>query len=276
MDHIQNHIMPNQYPKFWDASFQHTITKDYKISFCTTCMGRLYNLKETLPKNIEANKSYHNVEFVILDYNSNDGLWDWVYENMHKEIDSGIVSYYRTTEPKYFSMAHSRNIAFKVATGDIVNNLDADNYTTSSNKASDECLASYINRLANQQHEKVIFAKGKRSMHGRIGFYKKDFIELLGGYDEDLLGYGHDDHDLVQRAWALGFSMFWWGGSYISRIHTSRREKDSNLERRWKITEDENKAKSSKNLLEGRFKANEGKHWGKAKLIKNFIVEIDI
>jgi len=262
------------YPKFWDATFKYPISKNYKISFCITCMNRLDNLRKTLPVNIKDNKDYPNLEFVIIDYNSIDGLWDWMKDNMLHEIESGKVSYYRTTEPKYFNMSHSRNIAFKVATGDIVNNLDADNYTKSSNKEISECWALYLNRLANQQNEKVIFAKGKRKMHGRIGFYKKDFIELLGGYDEDLLGYGHDDHDLVQRAWGLGFSMFWWGGQYIDRIHTSRNEKGSNLERGWKITEDENKKKSESNLVNGLFKANEGKHWGKANLIKNFSEEI--
>ena len=262
------------YPKFWDGQFNKPVVKDYKISFCTTCMGRLYDLKETLPKNIEDNKNYSNLEFVILDYNSNDNLGDWMKKNMFKHIETGRVSYYRTTEPKYFSMSHSRNIAFKVATGEIVNNLDADNYTASPTKNADECWASYLNRLANQQDEKAIFAKGKRGMHGRIGFYKKDFIELLGGYDEDLLGYGHDDHDLVQRSWALGFSMFWWGGLYINRIHTSRKEKNNNLERWWKITENENKQKSAANLQNGKFKANEGKHWGKANLLKNFQEEI--
>lgn len=238
-------------------------------------MGRLYDLKNTLPLNIKDNKNYPDLEFVILDYNSNDNLWDWMKENMIHEIETGRVSYYRTTEPKYFSMSHSRNIAFKVATGDIVNNLDADNYVFQG-CGSSECWASYLNRLANECGEKAIFAKGRKGMHGRIGFYKKDFIETLGGYDENLLGYGHDDHDLVKRAWALGFTMFWWGGQYCNRIKTSRKEKDSNMERRWKITENENKEKSARNIQEGRFKANDGKCWGKAKLIKNFHQEIEI
>ncbi len=89
---------------------------------------------------------------------------------MMEYIKSGRVSYYRTDKPKYFSMARSRNIAFKVAKGEIVNNLDADNYTYSPNYSPKECWASYLNKMANQQKGKVIFAKGKRGMHGRIGF----------------------------------------------------------------------------------------------------------
>lgn len=265
-----------EYGRIWDRTFTNTVTKKFKISFCTTCMDRAEDLKKTLLKNIEYNKSYENVEFVVLDYNSKDDLGGWIKNEMMGYIESGVLAYYRTEEPIYFSMAHSRNIAFKVATGDIVNNLDADNYTYRLNKPDPECWASYLNRLANECREKVIFAKGKRSMHGRIGFYKDEFINLLGGYDEQLLGYGHDDHDLVQRAWKQDFIMYWWEGKYCSRIKTSRSQKNQNMERNWKVTEDENKAKSANNLLNGILKANEGHHWGKAHLIKNFKEEMDI
>jgi FkbM family methyltransferase len=262
--------------QFWDAKFNEPVSKQYKISFCTTCMDRLYNLKETLPVNMKDNENYSNLEFVILNYNSKDELEQWVKDNLMEHIESGRVSYYKTTEPAEFSMAHSRNIAFKVAQGEIVNNLDADNYTFSPNYSPEECFASYINRLANQQKEKVIFAKGKRGMHGRIGFYKKEFMEILGGYDEGIKGYGHDDHDLVHRAWSLNFTMFWWGGQYYNRIGTSTKEKNKNMPRHWKITEKENKIQSEANIAAGLYKANQGKHWGKAKLIKNFCEEMEV
>ena len=262
--------------KIWPGKFENKVNKHYRISFCTTCMDRLYNLKKTLPVNIEENKYYTNLEFVVLDYNSKDGLEDWIKENMMQYILAGKVAYYRTEEPKYFSMAHSRNIAFKVATGDIVNNLDADNFTTNPTIETKECLASYINKMANEVTEKAIFVKGKRGMHGRIGFYKNEFTDILGGYDEGLIGYGHDDHDLVKRAWSLDFTMYWYGGQYLNRIKTSGKERNQNMERAWRITEQENTIKSAKNIEAGKFKANEGKHWGKATLIKNFEEVIEV
>lgn len=269
--------------KRWNGNFSNKVKKNYKISFCTTCMNRLYNLKETLPENIEFNKNYSNLEFVILDYNSQDGLKKWMKKNMMEHIESGRVVYYRTKEPKYFSMAHSRNVVFKVATGEIINNIDADNYTVSlkgeTRRRYDypkECLASYINSMANECEKNVVFAKGKQLVHGRIGFYRKEFINLLGGYDENLFGYGYDDIDLFTRARLLGFTLCSWGGRYYGRIKTGGKEKGQNMERSWKITQVENKDKSIKNTEGGILVANKGKEWGTAKLIKNFreVVEI--
>lgn len=50
-----------------------------QISFCITCMNRLKHLQETLEKNILDNFLVDEVEFVVLDYNSQDGLEEWRY-----------------------------------------------------------------------------------------------------------------------------------------------------------------------------------------------------
>src|SRR6187402_102950 len=101
--------------------------KKNRISFCTVCMNRIEHLKQTLPKNIEDNIAYGNLEFLLLDYNSKDGLEEWVESEMKEYIDKGILHYYKTTEPEYFHRSHSRNMIIKKATGDIVCNIDADN-----------------------------------------------------------------------------------------------------------------------------------------------------
>ena len=49
-----------------------------QISFCITCMNRLKHLQETLEKNILDNFLVDEVEFVVLDYNSQDGLEEWI------------------------------------------------------------------------------------------------------------------------------------------------------------------------------------------------------
>lgn len=253
----------------WDGLFTKPEVKKYKISICTTSMNRLDDIKRTLLKNIEDNSDYPYVEFVLLDYNSEDGLEDWVKSEMVEHINKGTLVYYRTEEPKFYDMSHSRNIAFKVSTGDIVNTVDADSLT---NKG----FATYINKLANEQSEKAIFAKSRQLLRGRLGFFKKDFIELLGGYDEDLRGYGHDDQDLLNRAWKLGFKMMRYGGAFTARVDNHVKHQDGNYKEEWWITEGRNRFLSYSNLILGKFKANERREWGKAKLIRNFEEEIKV
>lgn len=255
--------------EIWDGKFTKEVTKNYKISIVTTCMGRLKDLMQTLPKNIEDNSDYDNIEFVIVDYNSPENEGGWIKHTYSDMIESGKMIYCRTDEPKYYSMAHSRNIGFKIATGEIINSVDADNYT---NKG----FATYINQLANEQPRKAIFAKGKKMLRGRLGFYKDEFINELGGYSEDLVSYGHEDHDIVYRAWVLGYCMMWYGGKYFSKTSSRKHQTINYLEKDWKHTEKRNKIISYYNIISGRLKANNKLHWGKAKLVVNFDKEVEI
>lgn len=256
-------------PIFWDGKFNKKVTKQYKISIVTTCMNRLNELKVTLPKNMENNIDYDKLEFVIIDYNSQDGVGDWIKENLQKHIDSGRLSYYRTTEPVSYSMSHSRNIGFKVATGDIICSVDGDAFV---NKG----FATYLNLMANQHPKMAFFAKGKKRLRGRLCFYKKEFVNILGGYDEGLTGYGSEDHDLMHRAWGSGMTMMWFGGKYHTNLPSKKHQITNFDEKDWKYTEKRNKIISAFNLYWERWYANKKKHWGKAHLTKNFKEEIDI
>jgi GT2 family glycosyltransferase len=252
----------------WDGQFSRGVTREFSISLCTTCMGRLDDLLQTLPTNIADNADYPRVEFVLLDYNSQDGLEKWVKENMSGHVESGKLVYARTTEPKWYHMAHSRNVAFKLATGEIVCNVDADNWTGPG-------FATALNRLANEKPERAVFVKGWRLLRGRVGLYRKEWLELLGGYDESLTGYGHDDRDLVDRSLLQQFRLMWFGGQYVTRIQTARSVKVANMEaKNWKATETANKERSAENIQKGLFKSNEGRKWGSAILRKNFREEI--
>lgn len=242
-----------------------------KISICTTCMDRTHDLKVTLPKNIEDNKDYPNLEFVVLNYNSKDDLDDWMKSEMMPHIESGLIRYIKTTEPEFYLMSHSRNIAFRAATGEIVNSVDADNYTKVG-------FAATINKLAELCPEKAMFARSKRMLHGRIGMYKSDFI-FIGGYEESLKSYGYDDHNILYRSMALGCKLMWWSGAgdFYDRIHTGKSDSVKNMEHKdWKKTERINKDITHEQLKKREFIGNIGKPWGKAHLLVNFREEIDV
>jgi hypothetical protein len=242
---------------------------NYRISLCTTVMNRLEEISETLPINL-ANTNYENSEFVILDYNSSDGLEDWIKANYMEEIESGRLRYARTTEPQHFQMGHSRNLAFQVATGDIVNNVDADNFIG-------ENFQETLNMLANKIPERAIFAKSRQRMHGRIGFFKKDWIELRG-YDEELKGYGWDDKSLVYRALHGGFTFVPWSqfGTFTDRIWTgdARRMENMEMDDR-KQNEFINQNKLMGKILANDFTANPGT-WGVGTVEINFEKKITL
>lgn len=115
--------------RFFVFLCRETIHYAMKISFCITCMNRLEHLQATLERNILDNLPEGQVEFVLLDYHSTDGLPEWVRQHMGGYISRGVLNYYRTEEPQHYLRSHSRNMAFRLAQGDILCNLDADNFS---------------------------------------------------------------------------------------------------------------------------------------------------
>jgi hypothetical protein len=255
---------------YWDGK---TIKEpdSYKdISVCTTCMNRLGDLSKTLEQNIVDSLDYKGkVEFVLLDYNSQDGLGDWVKKNLMKYIESGVLVYYRTDEPKYYSMSHSRNVAFRLATGQIVNSVDSDNFVGKG-------FVDRINFLSFQQPSNAVFLKGRRMLRGRLGFYKNEFINDLGAYDEGNMNfYGAEDHDIMHRACGLGYKLMWFGGDFYKGLEDSKKHQTGNFKnKRWRYTENLNKLISFFNIYYKIYKANDGMPWGVATVTKNFSNEI--
>lgn len=167
-----------------------------KISFCTTCMNRLLHLKKTLELNLFDN-DYMDLEFVILDYNSSDGLETYIKETKMDHIISGKLVYYKTFTPKYFERSKSRNIAFKLGSGEILCNLDADNFT-GKNFAS--FLAKSFKMYPNTFLSPISpnLSEDSSDVLGRLCVKKEDF-NAIGGFDERMIYYGFEDYDIVNR-----------------------------------------------------------------------------
>jgi hypothetical protein len=161
-------------------------------------MNRLPHLKDTLLKNIEDNISYKELEFILLDYNSSDGLEEWVRLKLTKYIDDGILKYYRTSEPKSFHRSHSRNVAMKLGSGDIVCNLDADNFLGKD-------FAFYVNFNFSFNKEVFMTSGLKNGSYGKVCARKEHFLKIRG-YDERMSGWGYEDDDLYFRLNLLGLN----------------------------------------------------------------------
>ena len=169
----------------------------HKISFNITCMNRLHHIKQTLQQNIHDNFLSEQVEFNLLDYNSTDGLERWV-KQQGELFDTGIFNYYKTITPTCYHRTHSRNMAFRLSTGDIVCNLDADNYLG-------EGFVAYILNLFCVSDEKAFYTPrySERDVIGRLCLWRKHFLSV-NGYNEALPGYGLEDIELYYRLWKSG------------------------------------------------------------------------
>ncbi|OYY36792.1 glycosyltransferase family A protein [Reyranella sp.] len=248
-----------------------------RISLCTTSRNRLHHVRETLPQNISDNSDYPDLEFVLLDYNSSDGLGDWVQRNLGDEIASGRLRYYFTSEPTHFHATHSRNMSLRLASGDIVCVVDADNFT---GRGFASYLAEQVEpdnvligcRLVGDEFM-VAFDEG---CVGRYALYKSTFLDV-GGMDEAHVGWGYDDMDLFHRLRGRGYRCESIEPRYARCIPHDDVERSRELRYRELGREHVggegsvwvNKRRSDANIASGRLVLNEGRI-GCGEVVRNF------
>jgi glycosyltransferase involved in cell wall biosynthesis len=248
------------------------------ISICTTCMNRLADLKKTLPCNIDCNEKYSRLEFILLDYGSTDGLGDWVRKNMKLHLESGRLIYYWTKQNR-FRPNHSRNVSFRLARGEVVTNVDADNFTH-------ERFVERINQCASVAQEKLLIVPNsflrigsdRLNLRGRFALFRKDII-ALGGFDEELDdGYSQDDVNFVLRAHLSGCKKVRFEDSFLDgRLETPFRERTRFCRiDDFEMGKKRNARITAEKLVRCETVANRNQHWGKASLIRNFSNHVSV
>jgi glycosyltransferase involved in cell wall biosynthesis len=155
-------------------------------------MDRLLHLKDTYGENITRAGS-QDIEMVFVDYGSSDGTEKWVRENFPQ------VKLIRTSKPKYWVASHAKNLAHKLATGDILCNLDCDilmpvgfsDYLRDT-LSSGDCIVS-----AGERDD-----AGNYGCAGLVSVLRRHFYSV-NGYDENInLGWGFESSNFVFRACA--------------------------------------------------------------------------
>jgi glycosyltransferase involved in cell wall biosynthesis len=246
-----------------------------KISIVTTCMDRLHDLKITLPQNIKDSGDYP-VEFILLDYGSSDGLEQWVLDKMLNHIKSGKLIYYKTLNQKFFKPNHSRNVSFRLATSDIITNVDSDNYIHSG-------FLENLNKCCNYKtiavSESFISPNSNTlNLKGRFALMKKDLYKL-GGFDEDLdEGYGHDDTAFIFRALLSNFKLCRFDDCFLKeRIETKMKDRSKNMiNKDYSLSQEKNIKNITDKLFSANLIANKNRGWGEATVIKNFLHSITL
>lgn len=162
-----------------------------KISICSQVKNRLYQFSKTFLKNVETLEKYQDVEWIIVDVESSDGLDQYIQEYLESYP---YVKYYRTNNFKeHYSIPVAKNFAVRLSTGDYVFNLDIDNY-----------LDNIIDEIKSTD-QGVHCHEYLKGTHGRIGMSREIFVKI-GGYDEYYYPAGVHDNDILLRARSLGYA----------------------------------------------------------------------
>ena len=229
-------------------------------------MGRLHHLRQTIYRNIDDNNDYPTLEFVLLDYNSPDQMAAWVRDELKAHLAMGLVKYFRTDEPEYFHHAHAKNVSHKLATGDVVCNLDADNFTGRG-------FASYLGQVFTGERACFVGVDGSLypSACGRIALRRSDFIHLRG-YEERIQGWGYDDHNLVARSMNYGLKGLWLGQDQARFLEAIKHDDSERVRympegyqnRMWGRSQERCKHWLELSIRLGAVKANPIRPWGRA------------
>ena len=98
------------------------------LSFCITCMNRLYQIKKTLRKNLDDNKnSKYNIEFILVNFNSDDGLTEYILNNFRDELKSEYLKFYYTDELIYWHSSIAKNTAHLLSNNKFIVNRRGSN-----------------------------------------------------------------------------------------------------------------------------------------------------
>lgn len=179
-------------------------------------------LRNTLQSLLRQSMPRENYELIVVDFDGNDLIGEWLME-----IDASIRCI-RCEEKGLFNEARAKNIGINAANAEIVccTNADivfAENFLETIYLAAKpprrllvECNRYNLEkedverlgeRLPSEFHRLVRERKAWLTTwaRGDCQAFRKAFIQELGGYDEDFLGWGYLDLDLERRCLQAGW-----------------------------------------------------------------------
>jgi glycosyltransferase involved in cell wall biosynthesis len=227
-----------------------------RISLCTTCHNRAYQFKQVFDQNLSAVLNDADVEWVILNYNSNDDLDSFMLSRLSDA--NGKIVYAREKTAQSWHSSIAKNISHKIASGDALMNLDCDNYI---GNALEIIRSKLRGNLGGLHLWSGWYGDGT---YGRIVVRKQHFF-AAGGYDESFYPMAHQDTDLLYRLCTMGIEI----RQYLCEreMALTNTKADSILHCRtggmtWEQFYIANRNKSLANLRASNLIANIGHEWG--------------
>ena len=178
-----------------ERAWYYIFQKYYKFSYGQSCKNRLSFLKQTLNHNLTEIKKYPKAILTLLNYNSQDDLNNYIYNNFK---DESKLLYIVDNESTIFHMSKSKNITGLECPDDIdiVSWCDCDNfmhrYTIYNNNA-------IFNTIKNTAVFPEFGKDNNWDAGNRIAVYKKSLSNNDIRYNESFLGWGYDDIDFKNK-----------------------------------------------------------------------------
>ena len=217
------------------------------ISFCIPCMNRTYNLEDSMPHFIKAANESPPVEILILNYNSQDNLAEFI-KGVSGLKKGNTLSYVKYEGEKYYHLAHAWNLAVRASVGDYIVIAGADAIFEK----------DYVKTLRGLINNNYTWMRARR-YKGIVAIKRNVFMEI-GGYDERFEVYGGEDKDLEARLIRKKEKFGLIPRNLVNVIRTPQSKKLVNYTPN--ISQDEAERLELKILSEDKIVANKGKPWG--------------
>lgn len=240
------------------------------ISLCIPVMNRLTPLKEALPVIIKSANGSPPCEIVVLNYDSKDGLEDYL-EEVKRTIPltpGNVLLTPKVSNEKYYNSARARNCCVKASTGEYIIQLSAEalpveNYVAEMRKLIEEEHPAWMVENSHTFHE-------YKAYMGRFIVVERNEFINAGGFDERFNVYAPEDKDICMRLTRRGGKLVVYGSGMIKEIVTSDKDKLANLdtttytEHIWMKRQMAHRMQPIylENNRLGVLVANEGKEWG--------------
>ena len=157
-----------------------TNSKSDRITFSTTCMGRLEHLRQTLPAMV----AQPNCHVVVVDYSCPDGVGDWVREH----YEASDVTVVRVLGRTQFDRSEAKNAGIMASPTDWICLVDAD-----------VILAPEFADHLRQRMRPGQFFRSSSILEGTGGTFLAEKASFIKAEMHDCVyqGWGEEDDDLL-------------------------------------------------------------------------------
>lgn len=245
------------------------ITAPPRISFCSTCSNRVGQLEKVYWHNAKKIQENPYAEWIILNYGSRDNLDQFMHSVLRSSCNR-IIYATDNTKPEQWHASKAKNIAHFAASGEILFNLDCDNFI------GDACeiVAKFFDYGCMILH--MTSGVGRDGTYGRIAIDKNLFC-LLGGYDESFYPMGYQDTDLLIRAYSAGHHVMHCRSRSQYAVANTKIESIRHCkigELTWEDFDQLNHEISHENVVKRRFRVNTDKsyHQLNLKIIRGTLI----